>query len=105
MDPTYGCLPTRRKAHCAFESAIGLDVPQFLHDEFAARLTNAGTVQADAALHAWYGQTETKYRGKPIGEDALRFWRARFTEWQGVTAVAATVADDGWTPPVRKGAR
>ena len=80
----YGALPTRRrKAHCAWESAIGLDVPQFLHDEFAAKLAVAGT--APAALVAWYGTVEAQVKaaGTVVGEDAIKFWRAKFAEQYG----------------------
>lgn len=81
-----GAMPTRRrKAHCAHESAIGLDVPQFLHDELAAKLSTAGVTDANAALRAWYRETEADVKANQtdVGEDALDFWRQRYREWRG----------------------
>jgi hypothetical protein len=84
-------MPTRRrKAHCAYESGIGLDVPQALHDEFAAKLRNAGDATADQTLQHWYLATEQAFVGREVGDDAFDFWRARFKEWRGTTTRAVT---------------
>ena len=94
-DRDWGPSPTtKRKAHCAYESAIGLDVPQFLHDEFAAKLRNVGV--DDSALRAWYRTTEDAYAGRDVGENAPTFWRKRFEEWRGATPKAKSTADDNY---------
>jgi uncharacterized protein YdaU (DUF1376 family) len=86
-----GGMPTRRrKAHCAWESSRGLDVPQALHDELLGRL---GTGD-EAALRAWYAETERTWQGRAVGDDCWRFWRARFREWQAPEAKASSL--DGW---------
>lgn len=59
----------------------GLSVPQFLHDELVSRMATPD----DAALRAWYAETERAFNGRAIGETNLQFWRARFAEWQGTT--------------------
>jgi uncharacterized protein YdaU (DUF1376 family) len=61
----------------------GLSVPQFLHDELVSRMATPD----DAALRAWYAETERAFNGRAIGETNLQFWRARFAEWQGVTTL------------------
>lgn len=94
VHPDWGSLPTkRRKAHCAWESALGVDVPAVLHEEFLAKLASGGDTQADATLHAWYRDTEAAYAGQTIGDDSFVFWRARFKEWRGSTVKVAAAAD------------
>lgn len=86
-----GGMPTRRgKAHCAWESSRGLDVPHALHDELLGRMAT----RDEPALRAWYGETERAWQGRAIGDDCWRFWRARFREWQAPTAKASDL--DGW---------
>jgi hypothetical protein len=62
-------------------------VPAFVHVEFRQRLTVPGVTEdeADRKLRAWYGEVETAWLNKPIGDDGPTFWRARFVEWQGST--------------------
>lgn len=101
-------LVPRRRLHCAFESAIGLDVPHDLHQEFTRKLVNAGKAEADAdrELCAWYASTEREWTGKPdiIGDGAYPFWRARFRERHGSTATPvgagrrAAPAQPRWKP-------
>lgn len=62
----------------------GLCVPEFLHVEFIGK---GG--KADAALRAWYGATLADVDDLPIGEDALKFWRARFAAWVGSATAPA----------------
>lgn len=55
-------------------------VPDFLHDEFERK----GRKSYDE-LMAWYRRLDADWRDRPIGEDDLKFLRARFTEWVGAT--------------------
>ena len=90
IHPDWGAHPARkRKGHCGWESAIGVDVPTVLHDEFVAKLASGGDAQADATLQGWYRDTEAAYRGQVVGDDSFVFWRARFKEWRGSTVKAA----------------
>lgn len=85
-----GAMPTqRRKAHCAWQSSRGLDVPQMLHDELRGKL---GGPDADMRLLAWYGATEAEWEGRTVGDTTWEFWRARFREWQGTTVKPLSVA-------------
>jgi hypothetical protein len=93
---THGHSPAQRRSMAPWESAIGIDVNQKLHREFAAKLTNVGEPNADAVLLAWYAETEKSHHGVEIGEDAYDFWRKRFAEWRGVTPKAKP-ADDYWS--------
>jgi hypothetical protein len=86
-----GGMPTRRrKAHCAWESSRGMDVPQALHDELLGRMAT----RDEPALLGWYADTEQAWQGRAISDDCWRFWRARFSEWQA--GAAKTSALDGW---------
>lgn len=89
----WGASPAQRHSpgH-AWRSAIGKHIPHFLHGEFADSLTNAGDLNADASLRAWYASTEDQWRGRKSGDDPLKFWRARFAEWQGTTSKAPAAA-------------
>lgn len=94
IHPDWGAHPARkRKGHCAWESAIGVDVPAVLHDEFLAKLASGGDADADATLHGWYRDTERAYAGQTIGDDSFTFWRARFKEWRGTTVKVASATD------------
>jgi hypothetical protein len=85
---------------------IGVHVPSFLHnDEFKARLMNAEGLtdaQADKALRTWYESVEKQWTGKRIGDEAPKFWRTRFAEWQGTTVAAKPKAPtsryQNWAP-------
>jgi hypothetical protein len=92
-DARWGHFPTaRRRPHYVHESAIGLHVQGFIHEELLARLVNAGVPNADAVLRAWYHATEQAWLGREVGEDAPKFWRKRFEEWRGTTAKARPVS-------------
>lgn len=67
---------------CAHERD-GLCIPRFLHLEFVGK---SGKSAED--VRAWYSTVLTRYEGKPIGEDALVFWRNEFAQWVGVATVA-----------------
>lgn len=68
-----GAHPAKRRTLAAWESAVGLDVPERLHDEFAGRLRNAGIENVDEALREWYAVTERAWSGRMVGEDCWRF--------------------------------
>ena len=91
-----GEMPTRRrKAHIAWESRRGLDVPHELHDELLRRMADPD----DGVLRRWYGETEREWQGRAVGDTCWQFWRARFREWQGTTVTPITTrkADTaGW---------
>jgi hypothetical protein len=94
--PDAGALPTRRrKAHCAWESARGLDVPHELHAELLGKMAP----RDEPALLRWYAETERDWRDLPVGDTCWAFWRARFREWVGTT-VTPLVPDkpdtSGW---------
>lgn len=109
---SWGAIPTRnRKAHCAYESAIGLDVPAVLHSELLAKACNAYPEMAprdvEAWLLEWYAQTDAAYVGQAVGDDAFRFRRARFRETFGTTvreapAKVAGLTGGGVTPRPRR---
>lgn len=86
----WGPSPARRlsPANAYQASRKGLSVPQFLHEELLSKMATAD----EPALFAWYVATERDYDGRAIGETALKFWRARFEEWQGATPRAAAAA-------------
>lgn len=68
-------------------------VPGMLHAELR-ELLGGPEDDADAKLRAWYPTVAAQRDGKPIGDDAFRFWRARFREWVGTTVtVVAPVRD------------
>jgi hypothetical protein len=68
-------------------------VPGMLHAELR-ELLGGPEDDADAKLRAWYPTVAAQWDGKPIGDDAFRFWRARFREWVGTTVtVVAPVRD------------
>lgn len=69
----------------AWVSRIGLHVPVFLHLELCDRLRNAGVANPEAELLAWYPTVEDAWKGKRIGDPAIKFWEARFTEREGTT--------------------
>lgn len=69
----------RRRAWLVHESAIGADVPTFLHTELLNRLRNMGDADADQTLRRWYHVVEQSWRGRDPG-DKGKFWRARFDE-------------------------
>jgi len=81
VDPKLGALPTRRRNPRMTWEALRpkLSVPDWLHEEL---LSSMGT-QDEPALLAFYAETDKRYQGKDVGEDAPRFWRARFREWRG----------------------
>lgn len=69
---------------------IGVHVPTFVNDEFLKRLMNAEGLTEDGArkrLTEWYESIEKAWTGKRIGDEAPKFWRSRFTEWQGTTEI------------------
>jgi len=76
--------------HCAYHSPSGLDVPHALHGEFVRKLMAAGATgdDANATLFEWYRATEAAWaaKGQVVGDDAFRFWRARWRETHGTTA-------------------
>jgi hypothetical protein len=59
-------------------------VPGMLHAELR-ELLGGEADQADGKLRAWYPTVAEQWADKPIGDDAFRFWRARFREWVGTT--------------------
>lgn len=78
FDAQHGAMPTRpRSRHCAWESTIGVDVPQQLHAEIVQKFANAGHDDAEGYASAWYRRTEDAWRGRPFGDDTWAFWRAR----------------------------
>jgi hypothetical protein len=94
--PDAGAMPNRRrKAHCAWESARGLDVPHELHAELLGKMAP----RDEPALLRWYAETERDWRDLPVGDTCWAFWRARFREWVGTT-VTPLVPDkpdtSGW---------
>jgi hypothetical protein len=64
-------------------------VPDFLDAEFGRK-----SGRSYEARMAWYGELNAEWQDRAIGEDDLRFLRARFAEWVGVTK----------TPPASKNA-
>jgi hypothetical protein len=86
FDDEYGAMPTRkRNPAMAWEGQReGLGVPDKLHRDLLSRL---GTPD-EAALLAWYAETERAWQGRAVGETCWQFWNARFTEWQGQTPTA-----------------
>lgn len=64
-------------------------VPDFLDAEFERK-----SHRSYEERQAWYRQLDEEWRNRPIGEDDLKFLRARFTEWVGVTATTPTKAQD-----------
>jgi hypothetical protein len=86
FDDDYGAMPTRkRNPAMAWEGQReGLGVPDKLHRDLLSRL---GTPD-EAALLAWYAETERVWQGRAVGETCWQFWNARFTEWQGQTPTA-----------------
>jgi hypothetical protein len=61
-------------------------VPGFLHRELLQRL---GPGETERDLTAFYTRTSNEWTDKAIGDDGLRFWRARFNEWKGTTVKPA----------------
>lgn len=90
FDGEFGAWPAQRHSpgH-AWRSTIGKHIPAFLHREFADSLTNGGTADPERALLQWYASTEDTWRGRKDGTDAVKFWRARFAEWQGTAGAKA----------------
>lgn len=62
-------------------------VADFVHADLRQRL---GPQQAEQDLFAFYERTAEAWRDQAIAEDAPKFWRARFAEWQGGSAGPAT---------------
>ena len=56
-------------------------VPSFLHSEFER------TAPKDFDVRAWYGTVLDAWQdnGKAIGDDGIKFWRARWLEKHGST--------------------
>jgi hypothetical protein len=98
--PDWGASPARKhSANNAYTARrAGLHVPQFLHEALLSQMA----VPSEPVLFTWYAETERAYDGRAVGETNLKFWRARFEEWQGATPKGATkpdrFADDGWMP-------
>lgn len=55
-------------------------VPDFLDAEFERK-----SGKPYEARQAWYRRLDEEWRNRSIGEDDLKFLRARFAEWVGVT--------------------
>lgn len=62
-------------------------VPDFVHAELRQRL---GPAQTEQDLVAFYERTAAAWADQPIAEDAPKFWRQRFAEWQGGGSSATT---------------
>jgi hypothetical protein len=60
------------------------NVPAFLHAKFRAKLVGPED-ECDQRLRDWYGTTADAWADRPIGDDDIRFWEARFREWLGTT--------------------
>lgn len=59
-------------------------VPAFLHDELRRKLPGDPDAN-DGVLRQWYGQVEAAWATRAAGDDDVKFWRLRFSEWQGTT--------------------
>jgi hypothetical protein len=83
FDAEYGAMPTRRRsAALAWEGTRdGLGVPHKLHRDLLSKMATPD----EAALLAWYAETEREWNGRAIGDTTFQFWEARFREWQGTT--------------------
>lgn len=60
-------------------------VPDFLHAEFTGKLTGDPHELSTAAarLREWYAATLAAIpKGRAIGDEPIRFWRAQFAAWQ-----------------------
>jgi hypothetical protein len=60
-------------------------VPDFLDAEFERK-----SGRSYEQRQAWYRALDAEWRDRPIGEDDLKFLRARFAEWVGVTPQRAS---------------
>lgn len=90
FDAEYGAMPTRQRSrHCAWESTLGVDVPQQLHAEVVQKFANAGHPDPEAFALAWYRRTEEAWRGRPFGDDTWAFWRGRQREELGTSVTRA----------------
>ncbi len=78
-----GAAIRRHGSHAWCANREGLCVPLFLHQEFVGKL---GRLTADAELRHWYGRTLESVADRPIGEDALVFWRNSFASWVGTVS-------------------
>lgn len=93
-------------------------VPETLHRELMRKL-GGPRESADATLRAWYREVCAAWSteplvSQPIGDDDFKFWRTRFSEWQGTTATPGSrptprrpsQPSHGWTcphdPPCRR---
>lgn len=58
------------------------NVPHFLHAEFVGKLIGGGMddAEADRQVRAFYKAVEEKHAGQIVGDEPLKFWRARFAE-------------------------
>lgn len=59
-------------------------VPDFLDAEFERK-----SHRSYDERQAWYRRLDDEWRDRPIGEDDLKFLRARFAEWVGPTVPAS----------------
>jgi len=75
-------IAPRMNANVAFAGRP--NVPAFLHVKFRAKLVGPED-ECDQRLRDWYGTTADAWADRPIGDDDIRFWEARFREWLGTT--------------------
>lgn len=96
--PAGPTAPTGHRRHHRSHAFCGRScVPGFVHDEFRRKLP--GDPDANGlVLIDWYLATSATWADKPIGDDDVVFWRARFSEWQGTTRTPAKAPDavDAW---------
>ena len=60
-------------------------LPDFIFNEFAAK---SGQLNAEAWTKDWALSVRRVWEGRPIGDDSLVFWRARWAEFLGTTKTA-----------------
>jgi hypothetical protein len=79
-------VAARMNPNAAFQGRP--NVPAFLHQKFRAKLVGPED-ECDQQLRDWYCATADAWSDKPIGDDDVKFWEARFREWVGTTITPA----------------
>lgn len=98
--PSTLVQPYRHSTNFAHMSGCG-HVQHFLHAEFLGKVGNASTDNDDAEriVRAFYAAVEAQFAGQVIGDEPVKFWRARFAEkWPSVPMQASTARRPAWAP-------
>ena len=90
--------PYRQSTNVAHTSGCG-NVPHFLHSEFVVKIGNVAPDAEDGEriVRAFYASVDAQFAGQVVGEEPVKFWRARFAEkWPSTSPVKRGI--DAWQP-------